>query len=543
LQIAPHRLLGFAFASADLLMEVGPDEEITFAVGAAATLAGDAERSLIGRSWREFVDLRDHCLIESVLGGVESGGRQGPVVARLASPGSNGPQAFSLCACRLPQNGSAISCAVTGAGMPMIGGREGGLHDRDDFEAVIKSLFENARTTGQELELAFVEMAGLEALARTLPEETGRALKERAAGVLRAQSHGGTAASELANDRYSLIVRAIGENPEALTARVAKLMGLMAEFGSVTFSSQTTALNGDVSPSQIIRAIRYAIDDFVREGMTTSGPLNLQDAMSQSVRHTMGKAKALGSVVAERRFTLVYQPVVTLRDSALHHHEVLVRFGDEGSPFPMIRMAEELDLIEHLDLAIAEQAVAELAANPMLKLAVNISGRTITSPSFLNAARALIGDQNALKGRLMFEITESAAIENFCLANRHIQVLRELGCMVCLDDFGAGAASLAYLQQLRLDLVKIDGRYIRELEHGDRESNFIRHLVNMCRELKVKTLAESVETASVDEAVRKAGVDFAQGYFYGAPAAQPQAPASRKGPVAARRIGVVEQWG
>jgi len=91
--------------------------------------------------------------------------------------------------------------------------------------------------------------------------------------------------------------------------------------------------------------------------------------------------------------------------------------------------------------------------------------------------------------------------------------------------------------------VKIDGRYIRELEHGDRESAFIRQLVNMCRELNVKTLAESVETASVEEAVRKAGVDFAQGWHFGGPAARPEAPTRRKGPVAARRLGAVEGWG
>jgi EAL domain-containing protein (putative c-di-GMP-specific phosphodiesterase class I) len=117
--------------------------------------------------------------------------------------------------------------------------------------------------------------------------------------------------------------------------------------------------------------------------------------------------------------------------------------------------------------------------------------------------------------------------------------------MVCLDDFGAGAASLAYLQQLSLDVVKIDGRYIRELQHGGRESTFLRHLVRMCAELKVKTVAEMVETTQVEEAVRRAGVDFGQGWLYGAPAERPSAPpptTSRSGLVAARRVGEIEGW-
>jgi EAL domain-containing protein (putative c-di-GMP-specific phosphodiesterase class I) len=115
----------------------------------------------------------------------------------------------------------------------------------------------------------------------------------------------------------------------------------------------------------------------------------------------------------------------------------------------------------------------------------------------------------------MFELTESAAVEDLAHADRHLQALRAAGCEVCLDDFGAGAASLAYLQQLTLDLVKIDGRYIRDLQHGGREATFVRHLVNMCGELNVRTLAEMVETPEAEDAVRRAGVDYAQGWLYG----------------------------
>jgi len=207
-------------------------------------------------------------------------------------------------------------------------------------------------------------------------------------------------------------------------------------------------------------------------------------------------------------------------------------------------VAEELDLIEGLDLAIAEQAIGELKTNPKLKLAVNVSGRTITSSSFVAAMETLVGRKDALQGRLVLEITESAAIDDLALADRHIQSLRSLGCMVCLDDFGAGAASLAYLQRLRLDVVKIDGRYIRELQHGGHESNFIAQLVRMCSELKVKTLAEMVENTQAEDAVRRAGVDFAQGWLYGTAADKPEQPLARKDVSATRRrVGAVESWG
>ncbi|MFI4936271.1 MAG: EAL domain-containing protein [Caulobacterales bacterium] len=542
MQLAPHRFLGFAFACADLLVEVNESEKITFAVGAAATLAGSIEGALVGRSWRTFVDERDQPLIEALFAGLEGGARQGPLIARLTPTDKTDRRAFAISACRLPQNGGVISCALTRSLAPAEGA-DGGLLDRVAFEAVTKGLMETAKGGGPQLELAFVEMAGLASASKSLPSQTAKLLQARLEGALRAQSHGGRAAAELGADRFAL-VRAAGEKPEALTARLSRLLALVAESGDVKFAARAMALDGDIAPSKIVRAIRFAMDDFLKNGMEGQPKLSLADAVNESIRNTLERASAFDSVVTERRFNLVYQPVVTLKTGELHHHEVLVRFGDDASPFPTIRMAEELDLIENLDLAIAEQAVGELKGNAKLKLAVNVSGRTIISPNFISGLEKLIGRKNALQNRLILEITESAAIEDLALADRHIQSLRELGCMVCLDDFGAGAASLAYLQQLRLDVVKIDGRYIRELQHGGRESNFIAHLVHMCSELKVKTLAEMVENSQVEEAVRRAGVDFGQGWHYGAAADKPEPPLTQKtGPSAARRMGAVESWG
>jgi EAL domain-containing protein (putative c-di-GMP-specific phosphodiesterase class I) len=229
----------------------------------------------------------------------------------------------------------------------------------------------------------------------------------------------------------------------------------------------------------------------------------------------------LHAAIRDRDFALAYQPVVALADGALHHHEVLVRFGSEGSPFPLIRMAEELDLIAPLDLAVLEEALRVLDGSPGLVLAVNVSGRSLMSEAYVVQALALLTAHPQARGRLMFELTESAAVEDLALADRRLQALRAAGCEVCLDDFGAGAASLAYLQQLTLDVVKIDGRYIRDLQHGGREATFVRHLVNMCGELGVRTLAEMVETPDAEDAVRRAGVDYAQGWLYGRATAQP----------------------
>ena len=548
MSIAPHRLLGFAFASADLLLEVAPSRRISFAIGAAAVIAGEGERSLIGRQLAEFVDPADLPVVEALIDAADGASRRGPVAARLAGAGPRATHAFAISVCKLPQNEGAVSCALTRCAPPAVGAGEGGLHDRHSFEAITRNLFDTARASGEELELSFIEMAGLDAAAEAMQAGQRADLRHRVAGALRALSHGGAAAAQLGDERYAL-VRTAGESVEAMTGRLQKLIAVTAESGAVSMAAKSMALTGEASPSQVVRALRYALDDFIEGGTDAVVPLSLQDAVSNSVRHTMKKATALSAAVAGGHFSLVYQPVVALVSGALHHHEVLVRFGEEGSPFPMIRMAEELDLIESLDVSVAERAAAEMAKAPRLKLAVNVSGRTITSQAFVERIRGLMKQNRSLSGRLLFEVTESATIDDLALADRHIQALRELGCRVCLDDFGAGAASLAYLQQLTLDMVKIDGRYIRDLQHGGRESTFLRHLVRMCAELEVQTVAEMIETPQVEEAVRKAGVDFGQGWLYGAAAERPSEPAPRQepspkaGPVAARRVGAVDSWG
>lgn len=521
MKIGSHRLLGFAFANADLLLEISPDGEIALALGASEALSGSTETALTGRAWRDFIEPADAPMIAALFDGLEAGQRAGPVTVRL----HGGDRAAAFSAFRLPGNDGAISCALARASAEAAP-PAGGLHDKEAFERLASTLLGTARATGAELELALVELAGVTAARRKTPAEARDALEAKLAGVLRAQAHGGQAATELGDDRFAL-VRSRGEAAEALVRRIARLLddGVDEE---ITAAANVIPMTGERDPKRALRALRYSLDHFLREGLAGEAPADLSEALSRAMHRTIGEVGALGEAIRERNFRLVFQPVVQLKDGALHHYEALVRFGEEESPFPYIRMAEEMDLIEPLDLAVLEQVVAALDSDRGLKLAVNVSGRTIMSPAYVNAACRLIRAHPAVRRRLMFELTESAAIENLALADRHLQALRGEGCEVCLDDFGAGAASLAYLQQLGLDLVKIDGRYIRDLQVGGREATFVKHLVRMCGELGIRTLAEMVETAEAEAAVRRAGVDLAQGWRYGAAADMPLPPARGK---------------
>jgi len=374
-----------------------------------------------------------------------------------------------------------------------------------------------------------------------LPPQAAAAVTARLTGALRAESHRGIGAAKLSDERFA-VIRRRGEAGAVIAKRINRALTLELGENAPQARVHAVPLDASAASAKAMRAIRYALDDFIREGLKGDPPDNLAEAMNRSVKRTLARAGALGMAVTQRRFTLAYQPVADLANRSIHHHEVLVRFEDGGSPFAMIQMAEEFDLIEELDHAIVEQTVKRMTAADAtdLKLAVNVSGQTITSEAYVDHVRRLLAAAPQARGRLIFEITESSAIDDLPRADRHIQTLRGLGSLVCLDDFGAGAASLAYLQQLRLDIVKIDGRYVRELAANGRDAAMVRHLVKLCGELKVRTVAEMVETPEIEAIVKAAGVDFAQGWLYGRPA---ERPIGMEVEAAARRKGLVEGWG
>ncbi len=499
-----YRYLGFGFAAADLLIEINETEEVVFALGAGEAVLGVKDQAMVKRNWRSLVDPSDHAMVLALFSGLDDGTRAGPVLIGVASQEGGTPRFASLIAIRLPQNAGAISCALSRA---KVRGPTG-LQTVDAFQSRVTQLLAGA---SEDLELSFVELQGLSSAIAAMQDPAGTT--ELVEGALRAQAYRGEPAAAVGPDRYA-VLRGPDEPEGAMSNRIEQVLKRSGVDG-VTPQIKAIALAGVDRPKQVAQALRYALNQVLNSGLAQPLPADLRQSLNLALRTTLNKAGALGSAIRNRQFTLAYQPVVSLQSGALHHHEVLVRFGSDGSPFPTIRMAEEMDLIEALDSAILEEALKTLQGDPNLILAVNVSGRSIMSEGYIKRTVGLLRKRPEIRGRLMFELTESAAVEDLALADRHLQALKAVGCEICLDDFGAGAASLAYLQQLTLDVLKIDGRYIRDLQHGGREATFVKHLVNMCAELNIRTLAEMVETPEAEDAVRRAGVDLAQGWLYG----------------------------
>jgi EAL domain-containing protein (putative c-di-GMP-specific phosphodiesterase class I) len=186
--------------------------------------------------------------------------------------------------------------------------------------------------------------------------------------------------------------------------------------------------------------------------------------------------------------------------------------------------AENVGLIQDFDLACCRRAIAfmaERAETSPVNLAVNLSGLSLQSDAFVEALLELLQRHTNLAGRLLFEATESSRMHDLERVARVFNILKGRGFSLCLDDFGAGAASFQYLRALEVDYVKIDGTYTRRLLSSDRDSLLLRNLCDLCADLKIKTIAEMVELEDQVERLRRLGVTLGQGYLLGRPSPQP----------------------
>jgi EAL domain-containing protein (putative c-di-GMP-specific phosphodiesterase class I) len=205
-------------------------------------------------------------------------------------------------------------------------------------------------------------------------------------------------------------------------------------------------------------------------------------------------------------------------------------------PDSFVPTAERLGLIEELDLWVVRNAVEAMAAHgdrEGLSLELNLSGRSIGSPDMLERIVAEITSAEVDPRRLIFEVTETAAIANLEQAARFGRELLELGCGFALDDFGTGFASFYYLKRLPLTHLKIDGDFIRGLAASPVDQLVVRAIVEIAGGMGLKTIAEYVEDAPTLELLREFGVDYCQGYAIGPPA--PPDPPDRMPPPYERR--------
>lgn len=226
-------------------------------------------------------------------------------------------------------------------------------------------------------------------------------------------------------------------------------------------------------------------------------------------------------------YLLYFQPIMSLRDRTITHYEVLLRMRDKDgtiyTPGAFIAAAEHIGLIHEIDHMVLRKAIAQTAIinkpGNRIRLSINLSAHAFKDPELLPLIRNELIFHGVDPTLLMFEITETAALENFFGTKQLLEEIKKLGCGFVLDDFGVGFSSFRYLRELPVDAVKIDGSFVKDLANSSADQVLVKALCSVAREFGKKITAEFVENEEVLILLEKMGVDFAQGYYIGKPCA------------------------
>ncbi len=249
------------------------------------------------------------------------------------------------------------------------------------------------------------------------------------------------------------------------------------------------------------------------------------DRLGRQAQRERRRNLAIGGAVAtalrQDRLLFAFQPVICAATGAVDYFECLLRMRNEegrlvvGAEF--VETVEELGLIGAVDRYVLAKALAELGTDPEVRLGFNISGLTAGDRPWLRSLISVLHKAPDLARRLVVEITETAALQDIEELARFVDALRHAGCRVALDDFGAGHTSLRHLQILAVDLIKIDGSFVRNLAANPQSRVFLRHLIGLTRGFGFSTVAECVETAEEAALLRAEGIGYLQGYHFGLP--------------------------
>ena len=225
----------------------------------------------------------------------------------------------------------------------------------------------------------------------------------------------------------------------------------------------------------------------------------------------------------EKYVEMHYQPVIKVSDQSLAGYEALVRLKDDERlvmPFEFIGLAETSGLIQGLSFAIFRAICADLKRHRVsidINVAVNLSPIQFKNPQLFEVLTEIAKEYGLSINQFSFEVTETATIENLDLMYESLVKMRESDVDVLLDDFGTGYASLSLLKDLPVDYIKIDRSFVSGLHESDDNAKLTEGLIAIAHALRLKTVAEGVETQAQYQWLAEQKVDLIQGYLFGKP--------------------------
>jgi len=408
-----------------------------------------------------------------------------------------------------------------------------GLPNRAAFDEDLRRSL--ADPSGRPLLVAYLDLDQFKIINDTLSHAAGDALLGELAGVIRAELPAHGALYRIGGDEFALLLPSV--EPQRAAAQLENLCECVADFrfawaaGLVSTRvsiGYAVVTDLDTDAGMLLAQIDTACFTAKELGggrVQRAAPGELAVRERTSAMHWVMR---INSALEHDRFELFCQAIEPLGEAAEGlHFEILLRKRDADSqelllPAEFIAAAERFGLSARIDTHVVERTLQWLERHPQQAervqlCSINLSAGSLLDAGFARFLRERLQRSSFPASRLCFEITETGAVRDLAQAADFIHSLRALGCRFALDDFGTGFCSFSYLPKLEVEILKIDGSFVREAEQSALALAIVQAIVQIARVTGRQTVAEWVETPALAERMRELGVDYAQGYAFSHP--------------------------
>ncbi len=406
------------------------------------------------------------------------------------------------------------------------------LMNRREFEARLQKVLENYREENERHILCYLDLDQFRIVNDTCGHAEGDKLIKRVAELLPECLRESDVLARLGGDEFGMLLKncslddALGIIQDVMSVLRAfyfnsrgNTFDVSASIGVVPIDSDSESVLDVMSAADLAC---YAAKDMGRNRVHVYESSDRELARRHS---DMQWVSRVTEAINTDRLVLYFQDIVPVVPGTVagHHFEVLVRMLDENNkiipPGLFMPAAEKYNLAPALDRWVISKSLAwyrdtgrHRPAAEHQKISINLSGASIADANFLGFIKDELANNAVLPEVICFEITETAAVTNLNAAIEFINELRQLGCSFALDDFGTGLSSFAYLKDLPVDYLKIDGSFVRDIDSNPVNRAMVQSIHQVGHVMGLQTIAEFVENTAIIKVLADIGVDYAQGY-------------------------------
>jgi diguanylate cyclase (GGDEF)-like protein len=403
-----------------------------------------------------------------------------------------------------------------------------GLLNRIRLTEALSALMTRAERTRQPCGFLMISVDNLAMINETFGFDVGDEVIAEAARQIKGEMRGGDTIGRYSSNKFGVILSDCG--PGAMRTAAARFMKAVS--GS-SFTTRACKLSATVSVGGVLipdhaktmqEALSHALQALDQSKGRRVDYFTCYEPVVNHASIRRRKVMIADEIIAaldEDRMLLALQPIVCSVTGQPKLYECLLRLkqpdGTSISAGDFIPVAEQLGLSRLIDMRTLRLCVDLLKSQPTISLSLNVSGHIANNHEWLVLLHKLTRGKKDLLRRLVIEITETAAINDIDQTTAFVDTLKELGCRVAIDDFGAGYTSFKNLKHLDVDMVKIDGAFCANLANDPHDLIFIKTLRDLAQAFNIETVAEWVGDQATVDIIRDAGITYMQGFFCGKP--------------------------